>query len=71
MSLIVRLGEFVESAKVQKLITWLIVINAAILFGWGYTVARLHGIAPHYALAIGATACALGAVLVLLKLALH
>ena len=31
MSMIARLGEFVESARVQKLITWLIVINAAIL----------------------------------------
>ena len=31
MSMIVRLGEFVESARVQRLITWLIVINAAIL----------------------------------------
>jgi voltage-gated sodium channel len=31
MSMIAKLGEFVESARVQKLITWLIVINAAIL----------------------------------------
>jgi hypothetical protein len=46
-------------------------VNAAILFAWGFAVARRHGVRPAAAVAVGALSCGLGVVLVLLKLALH
>lgn len=48
-----------------------LVVNAAILFLWGYALARLQDVAPHYAFAVGALSSGLGAALILLKLALH
>ena len=48
-----------------------LVINAAILFAWGFALMRGRGSTVVAALATGAVACVLGVALVVLKVALH
>ena len=45
--------------------------NTAILFVWGFALARLQGLVTHAAVAVGTVSSGLGVALVLLKLALH
>jgi hypothetical protein len=45
--------------------------NAAILFVWGFAVARQHGSPRPAAFGVGALSCGLGVAIVALKVALH
>jgi hypothetical protein len=46
-------------------------LNAVILFLWGLALARLDGVSTPVAVAAGALTCALGLVLVVLKVLVH
>lgn len=56
---------------VDSAVNLALAVNAAILFLWGFVLARRQGVAHPHAAAVGALCCALGGLIVALKLALH
>ncbi len=70
-SIILLVGAAVGLLDTDTAVTVALVANAAILFAWGVSVARMHGAAWAPTFAVGAVSCGLGVALVALKLALH